>query len=49
MGPEWQAGRLKWGFELADGQRVTNVDPSAWLEQPNKLRYRLGQHGERLG
>lgn len=33
---EWQAGRLKWGFELADGRRVTNVDPSAWLEQPNQ-------------
>jgi hypothetical protein len=28
MGAEWQAGRLKWGFELADGGRVTNVDPS---------------------
>lgn len=27
MGAGWQAGRLKWGFELADGVRVTNVDP----------------------
>jgi hypothetical protein len=24
---DWQTGRLKWGFELADGRRVTNVDP----------------------
>ena len=30
----WQAGRLKWGFELADGRRVTNVDPSPWGEHP---------------
>ncbi len=34
MGAEWQAGRLKWGFELADGRRVTNVDPSVWEEMP---------------
>lgn len=34
MDPQWQAGRLKWGFELADGRRVTNVDP--WPEQPNQ-------------
>ncbi len=27
MDADWQAGRLKWGFELADGRRVTNVDP----------------------
>lgn len=27
---QWQADRLKWGFELADGRRVTNVDP--WPE-----------------
>ncbi len=26
----WQANRLKWGFELAAGRRVTNVDPSPW-------------------
>lgn len=26
MNVEWQAGRLKWGFELADGRRATNVD-----------------------
>ena len=36
MDSEWQAGRLKWGFELADGRRVTNVDPPVWLEQPNR-------------
>lgn len=30
---DWQAGRLKWGFELADGRRVTNVDP--WPEPPD--------------
>ena len=30
--PPWQANRLKWGFELADGRRVTNVDPSPWAE-----------------
>ncbi len=34
MDPDWQAGRLKWGFELADGRRVTNVDP--FPEQPNR-------------
>lgn len=34
MAPDWQAGRLKWGFELADGRRVTNVDP--WPQQPNQ-------------
>jgi hypothetical protein len=27
MDADWQAGRLKWGFEFADGRRVTNVDP----------------------
>lgn len=32
--PARQAGGLKWGFELADGRRVTNVD--AWPEQPNQ-------------
>jgi hypothetical protein len=36
MDPDWQAGRLKWGFELADGRRATNVDPSSWFEQPNQ-------------
>ena len=30
---QWQAGRLKWGFELSDGRRVTNVDP--WPEPPD--------------
>ena len=34
MDAQWQATRLKWGFELADGRRVTNVDP--WPEQPNR-------------
>lgn len=34
MAAQWQVGRLKWGFELADGRRVTNVDP--WPEQPNQ-------------
>lgn len=24
---DWQARRLKWGFEFADGTRATNVDP----------------------
>jgi hypothetical protein len=32
MDAQWQAGRLKWGFELADGRRVTNVDPPVWRE-----------------
>ena len=32
MSPEWQADRLKWGFEFADGRRVTSVDGSAWEE-----------------
>jgi hypothetical protein len=27
MDADWQAGRLKWGFEFADGRRVTNLDP----------------------
>ena len=34
MGAAWQARRLKWGFELADGRRVTSVDP--WPQQPNQ-------------
>jgi hypothetical protein len=33
MDAQWQAGRLKWGFELADGRRVTNVDP--WPQPPD--------------
>ncbi len=41
MGPQWQAGRLKWGFELADGRRVTNVDP--WPQQPNEDHHRPHQ------
>lgn len=36
----WQAGRLKWGFELADGRRVTNLDPSPHMEQPNRDHHR---------
>lgn len=38
MGAEWQAGRLKWGFEFADGRRVTNVDPAPWSEAPDEVR-----------
>lgn len=40
MAPDWQAGRLKWGFELADGRRATNVDPSPWEEQPDQDHHR---------
>lgn len=40
MDAAWQAGRLKWGFELADGRRVTNVDPSPYSEQPNQDHHR---------
>jgi len=36
----WQAGRLKWGFELADGRRVTNVDVNPLMEQPNQDHHR---------
>ena len=32
MDRDWQKRRLKWGFELADGRRATNVDP--WPEPP---------------
>lgn len=32
----WQAGRLKWGFELADGRAVTNVDVDPFMQQPNQ-------------
>jgi hypothetical protein len=31
--PDWDARRLKWGFELADGRRVTSVDP--WPHPPD--------------
>lgn len=34
MDARWQAGRLKWGFELSDGSRVTNVDP--WPQDPDQ-------------
>jgi len=37
MDAEWQAGRLKWGFEFADGRRVTNVDPRPWPPIPELL------------
>lgn len=33
MGADWQVGRLKWGFEFADGRRVTNVDPIDWADR----------------
>lgn len=36
----WQAGRLKWGFKLADGRRVTNVDVNPLMEQPNQDHHR---------
>ena len=35
MDVDWQDRRLKWGFELADGQRVTNVDRSWDLDAPH--------------
>jgi hypothetical protein len=34
MDADWQAGRLKWGFEFADGRRVTNLDP--WPPYPDE-------------
>jgi hypothetical protein len=37
MDADWQAGRLKWGFELADGRRVTNVDPPPWPPHSDQL------------
>ncbi|MBB2899222.1 hypothetical protein FHR75_000010 [Kineococcus radiotolerans] len=40
MAPNRQMGRLKWGFELSDGRRTTNVDPSQWEEQPNQDHHR---------
>jgi hypothetical protein len=36
MDADWQAGRLKWGFEFADGRRVTNVDPP-WPPRSDRL------------
>lgn len=33
----WQRGRLKWGIELADGRRVTNVDPWPDPADPREL------------
>jgi hypothetical protein len=34
---EWQATRLKWGFELPDGARVTNLDPRPWSPHSDQL------------
>lgn len=42
----WQAQRLKWGFELSDGTRVTNVDP--WPQQPNEGHERPHHPEDRL-
>lgn len=39
---DWQARRLKWGFELADGRRVTSVDP--WPQPPNHDRHDHPDH-----
>ena len=30
---EWEEGRFRWGLELADGRRVSNLDPPAWDER----------------
>ena len=35
MDADWQAGRLKWGLEFADGRRITNVDP--WPRHSDEL------------
>jgi hypothetical protein len=42
--PEWNAGRLKWGFEFADGGRATNVDLAARQETPDVLGDDAGGH-----
>jgi hypothetical protein len=34
MDADWQVGRLKWGFEFADGRRVTNLHP--WPPHPDE-------------
>ncbi|HEU4542181.1 MAG TPA: hypothetical protein VFR23_13720 [Jiangellaceae bacterium] len=34
MDADWQVGRLKWGFEFADGRRVTNLHP--WPPYPDE-------------
>lgn len=47
MDAQWQAGRLKWGFELADGRRATNVDP--WPKQPNQDHSRPHHPDDWLG
>lgn len=46
MDAAWQAGRLKWGFELADGRRVTNVDPPPYSQQPNQDHHRPHQQDD---
>ncbi len=40
VNPTEHASRLKWGFELSDGRRVTNVDTSPYMHQP----IQAGQH-----
>ncbi|PRY09918.1 hypothetical protein [Kineococcus rhizosphaerae] len=30
---EWEAGRFRWGLELADGRRVSNLDAPTWDER----------------
>lgn len=40
-----QAGRLKWGLELADGLKATNIDASPYAEQPNQDHHRP-QHSD---
>jgi hypothetical protein len=36
LGPDWQVRRLKWGWELSDGRRVTTVDPPVRPERPEQ-------------
>jgi len=47
MDADWQAARLTWGFGLADGRRVTNVDPSPYQEQPNQDHHRSARSADR--
>lgn len=46
MNARWQEQRLKWGFELSNGRRVTNVDP--WPQQPNQDHSRPHRSDDRL-
>ena len=48
MGGDWQSSRLKWGFELADGRRVTNVDPPPWAELTHQEHSSPASPGEWL-